>query len=222
MPLSGALARVRDTLRRQGIDPDALTVAPPASRGETDEDAAERRALQAANRSARWRTRLPAMYATAEVGDLDDEQGREAVAAWLGSGSSTLVLAGNIGAGKTHAAYAVARTAVTTGLWVEAWTVADLMEACRPGGDPTAAEHARTCDLLVLDDLMASRASDWAVEQLTSLLDHRLRNRGRQIVTTNVRAEDLTEVWGKRAMDRLMYRQTVVKFTGTSRRVAAW
>lgn len=220
MALSGSLARVRDTLRRQGIDPDAVTV--PDSGPETPEEARERKALQAANRSARWRSRLPVMYATASVTDLDGTQHAETIAGWLGDASATLILAGNVGAGKTHAAYAVGHRAVASGLWVEAWTVADLLEALRPGGDPTASDHARACDVLILDDLMATRASEWAVEQITSLLDHRLRNRGRQVVTTNVDGKTLEEAWGARAMDRLRYRWTVCTFAGQSRRLAAW
>lgn len=219
--LSGSLARVRDTLRRQGIDPDAIVV-PDDLREPTPEDAREMRALQAANKSARWRHRLPVMYADAALADLDDRQHLGTISSWLGEGSSTLVLAGNVGSGKTHAAYAVGHAAVAAGLWVEAWTLADLLEALRPGGDPTASDHARRCDLLILDDLMATRASEWAVEQVTTLLDHRLRNRGRQIVTTNVDAVTLEEAWGARAMDRLRFRWTVCTFTGPSRRAAGW
>lgn len=209
----------RERVRRIGIDPDAL----PEHRrqdDETPEEAHARKVLQAQNRSARWRDALPVMYAEARLTDLDGEQHAETITGWLGSGSSTLLLAGSVGSGKTHAAYAVGNAAVAAGMWVEAWTVADLLEALRPGGDGAAG--AREADVLILDDVTASRVSEFAQESLLSILDARLRNRRRQVVTTNLPYGPMLEQWGARIMDRLAYRWTVCQFTGESRRRAAW
>lgn len=204
--------------RLAGVTP----VQVPDAHRETPEDRAERKRLQAQNRATRWTSRLPVMYADAAMADLTDDQQGPTIQGWLASGSSTLVLAGNVGTGKTHAAYAVGHQAVAQGLWTEAWTLGDLLEALRPGGDPVALDAARSADLLVLDDLLAAKVSDWSVEQFTSLLDHRLRNRRRQVVTTNAGHAELAEAWGARAMDRLRFRWTVVPMVGESRRVAAW
>lgn len=213
-----------EALRRRGIDPAAVPQGPPAAGlPETAEDRAERIALQTAARRARWERRMPVMYRDASLAGLGAEQHAQTVADWVTDpGSATLLLAGEVGTGKTHAAYAAGHALVASGHWVEAWTLADLLEALRPGGDVDALEAVRTCDVLLLDDLTATKVSDWAVEQFTSLMDHRLRMLRRQIVTTNVGHADLTEAWGHRALDRLAYRWTVCQFTGTSRRVAAW
>jgi DNA replication protein DnaC len=194
--------------------------------GETAEDRAERRRVQAENRAARWMRRLPVMYATAALEDLlaDGEQAEagQVCRDWLGSTSTTLVLAGPVGTGKTHAAYAVGHAAVRRGLWVEAWTLSDLLEALRPEGDKSALEAVRSCDLLLLDDLGATKVSEWAVETMTSLLDHRLREQRRQVVTTNAPYQVLEDAWGGRFADRLRFRWTVVTLLGESRRKAAW
>lgn len=216
-----ALEPWRAKVRELGLDPDA-PVAIPDSHTETPEQMAERLAVQARNRSARWMGSVPAMYADAALADLDGTQHAEAVTQWLASDSATLVLAGSVGTGKTHAAYAVANAAVHGGTWVEAWNVHDLLEAMRPGGDDRAAPDAMDCGLLVLDDLAVLKVSDWAVEQMTALLDARLRNGRRQVVTTNAPYDALVESWGDRMMDRLRYRWTPLQFVGESRRRAAW
>lgn len=188
---------------------------------ETPEQAAERIQRAAQARAARWLEQMPAMYAEADLGDLDTPT-YEAIVAWLSAGGTSLILAGQVGTGKTHAAYAVGRALLAEGVTVEAWTLSDLLAAMRPDGDPKASDLARACDVLILDDLGAAKASEWAQEQLTALLDARLRDKRRQVITTNAPYEALEAAWGSRAMDRLRYRWAVVTFTGESRRKAAW
>lgn len=182
--------------------------------GETPEEAQARLQARQAVYQQRWLARRPLMYADASPADLDHGPARD----WLNSASLTLVLAGQVGTGKTHTAYAIGNSGAAQGAWVEAWTVTDLLAALRPDGDARVAVDVRRCDLLILDDLGASKPTEWAVDQVTSLLDARLREGRRQIVTTNAPGAALEEAWGGRLMDRLAYRQTVQVFTGESRR----
>lgn len=207
-------------LARRGLSVDDLDDLPEVADGETDEDRALRLRQQAENRAARWRRRLPPMYADADLNDLEGDQHREAVTGWLASDSCTLILAGTVGGGKTHAAYAVGHHAVNQGLYVEAITVHDLMEALRPDGDAGVRMSVNAADLLVLDDLGATKATEFAQQELTALIDRRLNHGLRQVVTTNATATVLAEVWGTRLTDRLAYRATVLVFAGKSRRVA--
>lgn len=224
MRAAAALAPMRERLERLGLDPDLVDapLEPQAGLPETDEDRRERLALQAANKAARWRTRLPAMYLDASLVDLDETQHCHDLTRWLDSDRRGLILAGSVGTGKTHAAYAVANAAVARGLVVEAWTTHDLLSALRPDGDPTALRYAREADVLVLDDLAVSKVSDWAQEALTSLLDARLREGRRLVLTTNAPSTALGEAWGQRALDRMMARAATLVFTGPSRRAAGW
>jgi DNA replication protein DnaC len=185
-------------------------------RNETPEEAAERHDRARAHRVARWVAHRPVLYADAKMDDVSDL----AAARWWNTESDTLILAGPVGTGKTHTAYAIGNMAVEFGVWSEAYTVSDLLEALRPGGD--GAYGARQCDLLVLDDLGAQTPTPWAVETLTALVDARIRESRRQIVTTNAPYEALETAWCGRLIDRLAYRWTVVTLTGPSRRRAAW
>lgn len=196
-----------------------------AERHETDAEKAERLAIAQDHRANRWRARRPLLYEDASMAEFVRERGTpeaQRVAEWLGSDSATLVLAGPVGTGKTYAAYAVGNMAVLTGLWCEAWSISDLLEAMRPNG--SGAYGVRDCDLLVLDDLTANdkAASDWAVETLTALVDARTREGRRQVVTTNAPALALETAWGGRLMDRLAWKMTAVTLTGDSRRRGAW
>lgn len=222
--LADAMESMRARLERMGLDPSLVDRREPvAPNGETPEDRAERRRIQAENRAARWRNRLPVMYREASLDDLDDQQHAVAVRGWLGSGQVGLVLAGEVGTGKTHAAYAVGNAAMQRGLFVEAWTMHDLLTALRPEGDPAAQQFARTADVLILDDLMASKTvTPWAAEALTALMDARLRDRRRTVVTTNAPSKALVDAWGARCIDRLTYRAQTLVLRGASRRALAW
>lgn len=190
---------------------------------ETDEDRAERLAMRHAHLAARWERRCPVLYEGATVTTLDEDQKPEALAVWANSSTMlNLILAGSVGTGKTWAAYALGHLLVERGKSVEAWTVGDLLDEMRPDGDKTEAAWAEHADVLILDDLGATRPTEWAVETLTSLMDLRLREQRRTIVTTNLPEAVIASAWGDRLMDRLRHAATVVVMTGPSRRGAGW
>lgn len=195
----------------------------PADREETPEQAAERRSAAVRHRETRWERRLPERYRDARTGDLTVDQGGSMVGPWVESDGLTLLMVGAPGVGKTHAAYAVGRALLDAGAWVECWTVTGLMIALRPDGDPDAREDVLACDALVLDDLGRENSSGWTVEQLHHLLDVRVSERRRTIVTTNLSAEEITTRYGSAFVDRIVDRATILRFTGESRRKpASW
>lgn len=211
-PVADAISpELRKRLEDRGVSLDPT----PPSVVETPQEAEERRLRAQEGTRARWVRRLPPMYATATLDDLDPPL------VWPAS-SLNLVLAGGVGVGKTHAAYAQASALVPLGLSCEAWTVADLLEVLRPSdhkAERAQAEYwTRRADVLILDDLGATKVSDWAVETLTALMDARLREGLRTIVTTNCTEDQLEAAWGGRMMDRLRYRRTVKVLLGESRR----
>lgn len=222
-PLAEALAPWAERLRERGLEPD-LTLKPGDTEPDDEEpaDAKARHQRRLENLTARWRSGVPPMYAEASLSDLDDSQHAVRLRGWLHSGSCHLVLAGSVGTGKTHAAYAVGHQALAAGMWVEAYAVGDLLDALRPGSsDRDAERRARECRVLILDDLTA-KATDWEAERLTLLLDDRVRSERLTVVTTNITSEQITDAWGARFMDRLRYRLTALTFTGQSRRTADW
>lgn len=205
----------RKRLAARGIQP-----AADVPDGETDEDRAERLRVQSENRARRWTSRLPATFAEASLNALDDEQHPAEIRQWLTTTSPTLLLAGTVGSGKTHTAYAVGHEGIRRGLHVEATTTYDLLHALRPDGDVSLASGARFCDLLVLDDLGVGKVTDFAVDEITHLIGARVAEGKRQVITTNHTAESLREMWGARLVSRLTDGACILVFRGADRRVA--
>jgi DNA replication protein DnaC len=201
--------------------------------GETQEDLRERRARQDAGRRLAWARRLPKRYSNARLADVKPDQDPDhKVSRWLTTDHLTLLLTGEAGLGKTHCAYAIGHAAVDRGMWAVAWTMADLNAALRPGGDEAAYAEVTECDLLLLDDLGREKITDWTLEVLQRVLDHRNRERKRTIVTTNLgydrtttalMAPGLLERYGDPIVSRLMDDAVIAKVAGTPMRPrAAW
>jgi DNA replication protein DnaC len=201
--------------------PAGVTPAGPIPTGETAEDRAERLALQAQNRRARYVRRRPAAFADATMGDVEPGP-RAQMLDWFAGPSRTLVLTGAVGTGKSHAAFALCNHASDGGLDVAAWTVPDLLVALAPDGDPDALHVSRSASLLLLDDIGVEKPSEWRVEQITALIDARTREGLRQIITTNTPYGTLAERYGDRALSRLTGGAVAVKLVGPDRRRVTW
>lgn len=212
---------IQRRLKAAGVE--SLDDVPVAdSHTETPEQAAERIRLANASRSAKWWEAVPATYREATLESLEARY-QEPIQRWVRDRKAlNLVLAGEIGTGKTHAAYAIGNYAVSRGSWAIAWHVHDLLEAMRPDGDPTAYDKATRASLLVLDDLGAAKPTDWAIDTMTTLIGARVAAERRTVFTTNLTSDSLRDLWGGRMLDRIVEASASVLFTGPSRRKAAW
>lgn len=220
--LKRAPEHLRESLR--AVAEDTTPVEAPSGR-ETPEEAAERIAKATAVRRASWDARCPSRFRGSTVADLATEPGMAdgRVAGWLDSGHRGLVIhSGITGNGKTHAAYAVGNAAVDRGLWVVAYTSAELATALQPSRDDaeTVESTVHRCDLLIIDDLGREKASDWRMEVFQTLLDVRWREGRRLIVTTNMSGPDsrIIERYGDPIVDRITDDAVSVCFTGQGRR----
>ena len=179
-------------------------------------------------RVARHLDRLPGRCRHALLSHLRTEQQAPLLDAWVANpGALTLALGGDVGVGKTYAAAAVANAVAALRLRVDPhirpvawWTVAGLLDALRRDQDDTVWTEAREAALLVLDDLAHTRPTEWAVERLWMLIDHRVSNGMRQVVTSNADWQVLTATWGAGTMDRLSEDAVFVRLTGSSLRGA--
>lgn len=140
----------------------------------------------------------------------------------------SLYLTGPVGAGKTHAAWAVIRrilehddlTHLATALVAHRATT--LLDLLRPSDDPTAArrevtrcQHAR---LLFLDDLGAEKPTEWTRERLYEIVDHRYAELLPVVVTSNLPPSKLGDHVGERVASRLAEMCTVVPLIIADRR----
>lgn len=146
----------------------------------------------------------------------------------------SLFIVGDIGCGKTFLASCMARDKHRRGRSVRWARVGDILADIRRSfnsredSDPLARYKQTAC--LVLDDLGKERPTEWAVEQLFSLIDSRYNAGLPLIVTSNYGGADLVRrltpatAWdekgdpttGRAIVDRLCAMCEVVTLTGKS------
>lgn len=219
VPVGAALAKARALAERHGAVPGAPDPVQPAL---LDEDLA-------ADWLARlWGRRIPTRFHSARIGQLPDGISDE-VADWCAEDSpQNLVLLGPVGTGKTWAAVAAARQWCTLRWRTLQHTpgppslvfapVVELLDDMRPGGQDQLGRWALACPLLILDDMGAERATEWAGERLYGIVNRRWLDELPTIVTTNVPAEQLSDQLGDRVLSRLAGDALVLRMTGKDRR----
>ncbi|MEV7088006.1 ATP-binding protein [Streptomyces sp. NPDC093085] len=135
----------------------------------------------------------------------------------------SLLLAGVVGAGKTHQAYGAIRLLVRMGLGVRwrATTAADLYADLRPRpGVDSERELAAVsrCPVLLIDDLGAAKTSEWVEEVTYRLVNRRYNLMLPTLVTTNLAIKDLRAYLGDRVTSRLAQMTDRVEFEPVDRR----
>ena len=121
-----------------------------------------------------------------------------------------LVYLGNIGAGKTHLACAIAIALARAGFRPRYTTVGDAIRALRESwrsdakrSEAQVLQELSSYDLLILDEVGVQFGSDGELTQLTGLLDNRYRNLKPTLAISNLDKAGLEEFLGARAVDRL-------------------
>lgn len=141
-----------------------------------------------------------------------------AAQAWaLGDGLPWLVLAGPEGRGKTHLAIAAAGVCISRGVAVAYQVVPLWLDQLRATQRPALPDEAapslervrhkaEAYPVVILDDLGADRDTDFAREQLYLVLNERLRERRRTLITTNEPTERFAGRLASRLLDRSVSR----------------
>ena len=108
---------------------------------------------------------------------------------WAAEADRGLYIHGGVGAGKTHAASAMARLFAEAGYEVAFTTAKGMLERVKAtfdeGGTEAAVARYAKCDVLVLDDLGKEDATEWSVGTVFSVLDTRYEDMRPTIVTSN-------------------------------------
>jgi DNA replication protein DnaC len=137
-----------------------------------------------------------------------------------------LVLAGNVGSGKSHLAFAIANALLNRGVGVYWETMPELRDALRAGYKDGSYDDRFTLmkrvPVLILDDLGTENASDWVAEKLFQLFNARYLKSAPTVVTTNLDIENAEAKLSERVRSRLLDRKlsTVVQLPAGDYRVA--
>lgn len=105
-------------------------------------------------------------------------------------GGLGLMLYGKPGTGKTHLAAAVVNARLASGNQAVFVTVPELLAdirdtIARKKDTSELLETVKDVELLVMDDMGAEKITDWAVEQLFSVVNARLLRKKQTVVTSN-------------------------------------
>lgn len=131
-----------------------------------------------------------------------------------------LVLRGYVGRGKTHLSAAIANACIERGLSVVYRRTDDLLDLIRyskfeRGQDDEETirtfDLLRNCNLLILDDFGAEPRTEFAVDELTRLIEERnLRNKS-WVINTNLELNDIEKLYDPRLMERITEKVTVFR-----------
>lgn len=151
---------------------------------------------------------------TGDLASLVDE--------WIdGAMNANVMLLGDVGVGKTHAACVMAMQAHQAGSRVTFAPVVELLDQLRPGGDPRAMERACDVDVLVLDDVGIEKPTDWTGERLYAVINRRWLEERPTIATSNLPPEIVKQRVGAQAWSRLYHQALRLEVAGKDRRAAA-
>ena len=141
------------------------------------------------------------------------------------SKSENLFLTGAQGLGKTFLSAAIARVVSAQGYSVvydSAISVFSRFEAEKFNRDPEAPGDVNrylTCDLMILDDLGSEMATPLVQASLYQLVNTRLLNRRKTVISSNLSAEDLTPRYTPQIASRIRGEYTILPFYGEDIRV---
>ena len=135
-----------------------------------------------------------------------------------------LYLCGGVGTGKTHLVSGAARELIhCEGVPTLFHTAPELLDRLRPsaGSDDREAwaSAAMTAELLVLDDLGAETATEWAKERIFVLVNHRYRANLPTVYTSNIGPKGLAGHLGDRTASRIIETCEFVLMDGPDHRV---
>lgn len=136
--------------------------------------------------------------------------------------NENLLFYGTPGTGKTHLTHAIAGELLKMGYFVLYKTSEDLildLRNIRFNRDKYLEEVLDFSDLLIIDDLGTEENNDFSRAEFYNLLNKRLLNEKKIIISTNLELENILKNYNDRITSRLLGNFTICKFYGEDIRV---
>lgn len=222
----GHLAIDEETLSPEPNAPVILTCtecgfATSVSRALIDPDFRTRRLLEISN--------LPEEFRDKPYDNEFNPQAIKAAEKYLKGEAPPPIFHGATGTGKTHLMTRIGVGLCKQNKVVKYWDLTSLLRKERALiGDPKNPSHtdklrpvdaACKAEILILDDLGAERSTDWTVEQLQTIVDHRYQAGKHTIAATNIAPMEWPEVFGERVTSRLGGGNNMIEMVGDDRRL---
>ncbi len=129
-----------------------------------------------------------------------------------------ILFTGGTGLGKTHLSAAIANAVAAKGMSViyeSAQQIFDTCDAVRFNRlELSERKKYENCKLLVIDDLGAECITQYSVSSIASLIDLRIVNGRKTIISTNLTPDKIRKTYGERTYSRLLGEFRVLKFMG--------
>lgn len=146
----------------------------------------------------------------------------QAFSDWQGE---SLWLWGEPGNGKTHLAAAITKALTEQGHIVVFQSVPELLQRIRSTFNSENKENEAQimralleCDLLILDDIGAEKATEWVEEKIFNIIDGRYRKEMPTLYTSNLKPKEMLQQVGKRSYDRMVETSLTIENKATSYR----
>ncbi len=137
--------------------------------------------------------------------------------------SSSLIMQGGTGLGKTHISLAIANTVIQKGFGVVYCSVNNIItklerEHFGRDEDGNTDRLIMDCDLLILDDLGTEFKSAFSSAEIYNIVNTRLMTQKPTIISTNLSMQELNERYTERFASRIMGNYVRVMFCGRDNR----
>lgn len=139
----------------------------------------------------------------------------------LNRDDSWLYLYGDVGTGKTHAAFICLYAAVASGISIQYANVPLLLDKLRPqeNRQEELMQNLIDTELLVLDDIGQEKVSSWVLERMYIIINERYVLGKKTIITSNSPIDGLLEkIWHKAIVSRIRGSSTLVHFIWNDKR----
>ena len=138
------------------------------------------------------------------------------------SHNTNLLFYGESGNGKTFLSWCIAKELLDKGYLVLYKTSNELIRDLREiafNNNYILEDLLINCDLLIIDDLGAEQVTDFSTNELFNLINKKLLNNKKMIISTNLNLPDIEKSYTTRVYSRLVGNFTFFKFYGNDVRI---